>query len=164
MTDYLTSFLSLFLQEENQLLTMFASGLLSSTLLPGNSEIVFSTLVSQQFLTGSTMFSPLIMKLLVVATAGNSLGSFITYLMGRLVPKPISPSNRYAKWALDQSEKYGVWALLLSWLPIVGDLFCGIAGWLRFKPYQSLICILLGKFARYIFLVAMLYPTFKIFG
>ena len=51
--------------------------------------------------------------------------------------------------------------LLLSWLPIVGDLLCGLAGWLRLPILQSTICILIGKFARYIVLLVGVYPIVK---
>lgn len=159
MTEYLTSFFSLFFSSENQLLTMFFSGLLSSTLLPGNSEIIFSTLAGQNIVANNGFTSSSLISLTLVATLGNSLGSLITYGMGRLLPKP--KQHRYLNWALAKSEKYGVWVLLFSWLPIVGDLFCGIAGWLRFNVWKSLILIMLGKLFRYLFLLATLYPILK---
>lgn len=161
MTDYLTSFFSLFSSEQNQLIIMFFSGLLSSTLLPGNSEILFSTLASQNILAHSRFLSSSIILLISVATLGNSLGGLITYAMGRLLPQTSQSKNKYANWALVKSKKYGVFVLLFSWLPIVGDLFCGIAGWLRFNFWQSLIFIVIGKLFRYLFLLVTLYPILK---
>ncbi|HDL4409339.1 TPA: DedA family protein, partial [Mannheimia haemolytica] len=61
--------------------------------------------------------------------------------------------------ALAKSEKYGVLVLLFSWLPIVGDIFCGIAGWLRFSLWQSILFIVIGKLLRYLFLLATLYSV-----
>ncbi|QIM65944.1 hypothetical protein A4G16_00385 [Mannheimia granulomatis] len=159
MTEYLTSFFSLFFSGENQLLIMFFSGLLSSTLLPGNSEIIFTTLASQDIIANSGFHSISLIFLTSVATLGNSLGSLITYAMGRLLPQP--KQHRYLNWALEKSKKYGVWVLLFSWLPIIGDIFCGIAGWLRFNFWQSLILVVMGKLLRYLFLLAMLYPTLQ---
>lgn len=153
MTDYITSLLSLFFSEENQLFTMFLSAFLSATVLPGNSEIIFTTLATQISLTNSDLFSAQMLWLLSVATLGNSLGSSVTYAMGLLIPKPLDLKNKSARWALALCEKYGVFALLLSSLPIIGDLLCGIAGWLRFNLWQSLIFIYLGKFIRYLILL-----------
>lgn len=161
MTEYLTSFFSLFFSEENQLITMFFSGLLSSTILPGNSEVIFTTLASQHIIANNSFYSLSLIALVLVATIGNSLGSLITYAMGLLVPKPTQSENRYTRWALAKSEKYGALVLLFSWLPIVGDIFCGIADWLRFNIWQSILFIVIGKFIRYIFLLTTLYPILK---
>lgn len=161
ITEYLLSFFSLFFSAENQLVTMFVSGFLSSTLLPGNSEVIFSTLVGQQILLDKTLWSPSLVMLILVATFSNALGSFVTYLMGKLVPKPIDPKNRYATWALAKSEKYGAIILLLSWLPLVGDLLCGIAGWLKFPVKQTLFYLIVGKFLRYLLLLFSVYPFVK---
>jgi len=46
-------------------------------------------------------------------------------------------------------QKYGSPALLLSWVPFVGDPLCVAAGWLRLNVWASLAFIALGKFARY---------------
>ncbi|QHB17361.1 YqaA family protein [Mannheimia pernigra] len=156
MTGYLTSFFSFFFSEKNQLITMFFSGLLSSTLLPGNSEIIFTTIASQHILANQTIYSSSLFALLSVATVGNSLGSLITYVMGLQLPYPKKADNFYTQWALEKCKKYGVLVLLFSWLPIVGDIFCGIAGWLRFNLWQSIILITMGKLLRYLFLLATL--------
>ena len=161
ITEYLLSFFSLFFSAENQLVTMFVSGFLSSTLLPGNSEVIFSTLAGQQILLDKTLWSPSLVMLILVATFSNALGSFVTYLMGKLVPKPVDPKNPYAKWALAKSEKYGAVILLLSWLPLVGDLLCGIAGWLKFPVKQTIFFLTMGKFLRYLLLLFSVYPFVK---
>lgn len=148
MSDYLTSFLGLFLSTENQLLLMFFSGLLSSTVLPGNSEIVFSGIASSLILAGDL---PATFWLWLVATLGNSLGSLTTYTMALLVPPPTisDKSTKATEWSLNFAQKYGGYSLLLSWLPIVGDILCGVAGWLRLPVLPSLLFITLGKATRY---------------
>ena len=149
MSDYLTSFLSLFLSNENQLILMFLSAFLSATILPANSEIIFSTLAYQQSLISNSSQS--LFWLFIVATIGNSLGSLTTYWIAQFFPSPkiTEQSARSARVAWQFSQKYGVYVLLLSWLPIIGDLFCGIAGWLRFNLWKSLCFITLGKAVRY---------------
>lgn len=161
ITDYLTSFFSFFASSEYQLLTMFISGVISSSLLPGNSEVVFTTLAAQAIVLERTYYSSTLVWLIIVATIGNTLGSLITFAMGKLIAEPKSLTNKYAKWAIDKLNRYGVLMLLLSWLPIVGDLLCGIAGWLRLPFTQSVICIFIGKFARYLLLLGTIYPLVK---
>lgn len=150
MIDYLTACWTLFLSSNHPYWLMFASSFLSATLLPGNSEVVFSGLAGAYVLAEKT---PL--WLLLVATFGNSLGSITTLLIAYRLPKPKPEQLQRpsARWALMQSQRYGVWVLLLSWLPVVGDLFCALAGWLRFSLWQSIILITLGKAVRYALLL-----------
>ena len=80
---------------------------------------------------------------LSVATVGNTLGSMTSYVIGRLFPKKVS--GRAIEWF----ERWGVWALLFAWLPVVGDALPVAAGWLRIGWVKSLIFILIGKALRY---------------
>lgn len=148
MSDYITAFTGLFLKEENQLWLMFASSFLSATVLPGNSEIVFGALASQLIFTQN--FS-MLFSVFAIATLGNTLGSLTTYLMALLLPEPKIKQNQTAttQSAIRYAQQYGVWVLLFSWLPVIGDILCGVAGWLRFNPYWSFLLIMLGKAARY---------------
>ncbi|MGX2967129.1 YqaA family protein [Ursidibacter sp. B-7004-1] len=155
MLDYLISFFGIFSSTQNQLLIMFVSAFLSATILPGNSEITFTAFVYQLVMSEASIFSHKIAMLFLIATLGNSLGSLTTYFMARLIPPPhlTEKSKPSVKWALIYSQKYGVWVLLFSWLPIVGDLFCGIAGWLRFNFWQAVCLISVGKAIRYLILL-----------
>lgn len=151
MFDFLTA-----LWGEHQLWTMFLSAFLSATVLPGNSEIVFLGLSAKIQLSASTYFSTPILWLLAVATLGNTLGSITTYWLGRWCPSPeMNNPNAKVRWVFKQFHRYGLWVLLLSWLPVVGDLCCVAAGWLRLNSLQSLFFILIGKFFRYLFLLYM---------
>lgn len=145
MLDDFTSFISLLFFTENQLWIMFFSAFLSATVLPGNSELIFSTLLTQNLLIEH---DKLPLALFSFATLGNSLGSLTTYLMARFIPKPLGRGN-IVTWTVQQSEKYGAWLLLLSWLPVIGDILCGVAGWLRLNFWQSALFITLGKAIRY---------------
>lgn len=149
MYDYLVSFLALSFTSENQLLLMFLSAFFSATILPGNSEIIFSIFASQSVILEDN--SSFIGSLLFWATLGNTLGSMTTYFVAYLIPplKFASSQNSSIQKALGYSKKYGVWVLLFSWLPIFGDIFCGLAGWLRFNALQSLILIGVAKGCRY---------------
>ena len=50
---------------------------------------------------------------------------------------------------VDQPQSYGVWLLLLSWVPIVGDGFCLAAGYLGWPERLCLNLIVIGKAIRY---------------
>ena len=127
---------------------LFISALLSATLLPGGSEVALATWAWQQprqLLLGWGL-----------ATAGNVLGSMLTWWMGYLVARwrPLyGPHRRATQQALGWLQAYGYWALLLAWLPLVGDPLCLLAGWLRWSFWRSAVLILLGKAARYALIV-----------
>jgi membrane protein YqaA with SNARE-associated domain len=52
-------------------------------------------------------------------------------------------------------QKYGSPALLLSWVPIVGDPLCVAAGWLRINPWLAALFMGLGKFTRYLVIASV---------
>lgn len=90
--------------------------------------------------------------LLGLASVGNTLGALTTYGLGSLAAKkyPLKqhlPLKYQAR--VRALEKWGVWLLLLSWLPLVGDAFCFAAGWMKIRFFSSLLAIALGKAARY---------------
>ena len=64
--------------DEHRLWIMFASAFLSATVLPGNSEIIFVTLITPLLWAGSPYFSMEIQSLLWIAVTGNTLGSLTT--------------------------------------------------------------------------------------
>ena len=41
-------------------------------------------------------------------------------------------------------------ALLVSWLPAVGDPLCAVAGWLRLSFWPCVVYMAIGKFLRYL--------------
>jgi membrane protein YqaA with SNARE-associated domain len=51
--------------------------------------------------------------------------------------------------ALHLAQRYGILALLFSWLPVIGDGLCLAAGWLKLSFWRSLLAILIGKLLRY---------------
>ena len=53
-------------------------------------------------------------------------------------------------------ERFGAKACLLSWLPVVGDPLCAVAGWLRLPFWPCVVYMAIGKFARYLTMTAAL--------
>ena len=115
---------------------LFASAFVSSTILPGNSEIVLMAVLK----AGGA--SPV--AAVAVATLGNTLGGLTTYGIGRLLPARM-PESR----AIARVRRYGAAALLLSWVPLIGDALCAAAGWLRLNWIGCTLAMAAGKLARY---------------
>lgn len=155
MMEWLLGLLSDFWQT-HALWLMFASAFLSATVLPGNSEIIFIVLAIPKLALG-TWLSTDIFLLIFMATLGNGLGSLTTYGIGRWLPQ-FRPKNHLTLWVMKQLQRYGSLTLLLSWLPVVGDLFCALAGWLRLNFIVSCFFIFLGKLVRYVALLFLSVP------
>jgi membrane protein YqaA with SNARE-associated domain len=120
---------------------LFASSFISATLLPGGSEVVLWSVVRE--------WPDHALAALVAATFGNTLGGMTSYAVGRFVPRRELP--RSLAWL----HRWGVFALLGSWLPVVGDALCVGAGWLRLNPWSSLFLMAAGKLARYLVVVSL---------
>jgi len=125
---------------ETGLAALFASAFLSATVLPGNSEVVLFAVLKT--------FPQAAVAAILVATVGNTLGSLTTFGLGRLLPA--GQQARMQGRGLELVKRYGAWALLLAWLPLLGDAVCGAAGWLRLPWLASTLAIATGKFARYL--------------
>lgn len=126
--------------------SLFLTSFASATLLPGGSEALFIYLLSEHL-------SPTL--LLAIATLGNTLGSFINYILGKYATDfALSKGSMKEKHLIKASsvfEKYGAWSLLFSWLPIIGDPLTFVAGIVRYSWWKFLMIVGFAKFARYIF-------------
>lgn len=123
---------------------LFLSAFISSTLLPGGSEVVLGVLAADR------AHAPGL--LLAVASLGNTLGALTTWLLGWVVARGLPPEKHLTeprRHALERVRRFGSPVLLLSWLPVVGDPLCFAAGYLRLPFLASLLFIAVGKTARY---------------
>ena len=154
MEAWIDALLALLALPQYGLSTVFVVSFISATLLPLGSEPVVFGLVK----LNPAMFWPV----MLVATAGNTLGGAVTWAMGwashRVVNKYHQSGNhvRALKWL----ERIGPKACLLAWLPGVGDPLCAVAGWLRLPFWPCLIYIAIGKFLRYVIMTAALLWVF----
>ncbi|MEP6505477.1 MAG: YqaA family protein [Betaproteobacteria bacterium] len=130
------------------LLTLFVVAVVSATLLPLGSEPALLGLV--------TLNPSLFWWAIAVATLGNTLGGAISWATGYGLERayeglahkpPPGPASRRARVLLD---RYGAPACLLSWLPLVGDPLCAVAGWLRLPFWPCVAYMAIGKGARYL--------------
>lgn len=113
-----------------------ASGFLSSTLLFGNSEIALSAFLIH--------WPQWLWPALLIATVSNTAGSMTSFYLGKVVPKT-KINLRAEQWI----TRFGPAALILSWVPIIGDALPLVAGWLRLSVIPCLFWIALGKSLRY---------------
>ena len=127
---------------------LFSSAFISSTLLPGGSEALLL------WMSANTAYSNF--SLLAVASVGNTLGGMTSWLLGFAMERRLErnhPLKDSTQKALARIRKYGSPALLLSWLPVVGDPLCLAAGYVRCNPWLSALYIFIGKAARYAVLI-----------
>jgi len=122
---------------------LFGWSFLAATLLPLSSEAPLALLVRSH--------NQIVLPVLV-ATLGNYLGACTTYWLGRRAAQALGKSE--AKQGEDSRaarllKRYGQPALLLSWVPVIGDAMVALAGAMR-VPFGSFsVWVALGKAARY---------------
>jgi membrane protein YqaA with SNARE-associated domain len=128
---------------------IFVFAFVSATLLPLGSEPALFAYVK--------LNPEMIWIAILVATFGNVLGGMLDWFMGygahEAHEKFMGPKNyRLLSWF----DKLGPKVLLFSWLPIVGDPLCALAGWLKHPWKLCLFYMTIGKFLRYIVMTYLL--------
>ncbi|MBC7699130.1 YqaA family protein [Aquabacterium sp.] len=152
MVAGVSSLLQWFALPQVGLSAVFVVAFVSATLLPLGSEPAVFALIK----LNPELFWPAVL----IATLGNTLGGIVTWWMGwwarRGTEKVTHHPANTNTWALRWLQRFGAKACLLSWLPIVGDPLCAVAGWLRLPFWPCVACMAVGKFARYITLTAFM--------
>ena len=124
--------------------------MLAATILPLSSEIVLTTMLL------TNLFEKNI--LLIVASFGNILGSIFNWYLGKKITIfqdrkwfPVSPEqlNKSQKYF----QKYGLWSLLLAWVPVIGDPLTLLAGVLKVRFSIFFILVSISKISRYVFII-----------
>ena len=130
--------------------TVFVVSFISATLLPLGSEPAVFGLIK----LNPELFWPAIL----VATVGNTLGGAASWWMGLGAHKAVDKargSNTELR-ALRWLQRLGPKACLLSWLPLVGDPLCAVAGWLKLPFWPCVGYMAIGKFFRYLVMTTVL--------
>lgn len=137
---------------------LFASAFIAATLFPMGSEAVMATLLVQG--------NHAVFGLLLVATVGNVAGSILNWVLGRFARRyqnrrwfPETPAQlaRAEEWY----GRYGLWSLLLSWVPVIGDPITVAAGVLRTPFWAFVSLVTLAKAGRY---AVLAWATLKLAG
>ncbi len=151
MEAWFESLLALLALPKFGLSTVFFVAFVSATLLPLGSEPAVFGLIK----LNPDMFWPAIL----VATAGNTLGGALTWWMGYGAERAYErmahhkpPNARALRWL----QRFGARGCLLSWLPIVGDPLCAVAGWLKLPFWPCIGYMAIGKFGRYLVMSVVL--------
>lgn len=126
-------------------LALFLLSFLASTLIPLGSEWLLVTMLLQRHDPVGSV---------AVATLGNYLGACTSYWIGlyggplliRRVLRIGAPERERAERFYD---RYGSWSLLCSWLPVIGDPLCLVAGLLNVGFRRFTLLVATGKLTRY---------------
>lgn len=133
--------------------SLFLSAFLSATLLPGTSEIALTGMIAGGHV-------PVIAAILT-ATIGNTLGSCFNWGIGRFFagfqshrwfPVPAVKFDYYSDWF----RRWGVWSLLMSWVPVIGDPLTVIAGAARTPIVIFTLIVFIAKGIRYLMVAGIL--------
>lgn len=130
-------------------LTLFSAAFAAASILPFYSELAVVGMLA----AGR---SPV--AVLVVAAAGNTLGAVVNWVLGRYLlhfkerrwfPVGERQLERAQRWF----QRYGVWSLLLAWMPVGGDALTVIAGIMRVRLDVFVVLTGIGKTLRYAVLI-----------
>ena len=130
-------------------IALFLSAFLAATILPFSSEATFLLALSNDM--------PLI-NAMIAASSGNVLAIILNYFLGYFLYEKTKTkllSSKMGVKSLEYGHKYGYYALLLSWLPIIGDPLTLVAGLLRLKFVWFVIIAGTLRVARYYFLASL---------
>jgi len=126
---------------------LFLSAFLSATLLPGSSEAVLAGILA----AGKSSTAAAV----AIATVGNTLGSCVNWGLGRFFSHfrakrwfPVKP-QRFAQYS-DWYQRWGIWSLLASWMPVIGDPLTVIAGVSRTPILLFTAVVFIAKGIRYL--------------
>ena len=131
-----------------ELLFLGIAAFLAATLIPVSSEIVFTGYLALGYSKSAC---------LIVASLGNCLGTTVNYFIGvaglfaARKYLGLAPSTEARLQTL--SQRYGAWALLLAWMPVIGDPLTLIAGAARVRWWTFVLFVFSGRIARYLLIL-----------
>lgn len=149
--------LSALLTQAPSLPLLFTISFLAATVLPLGSEWLLILMITQGFSFTETV---------ITASLGNYLGSCTTFLLGRygatfIVEKVLRISAAQLSRAKKLYTRYGTWSLLVSWLPIIGDPICLVAGIFKVDWFRFSALVFIGKFCRYATVAYLAHTAFN---
>ena len=137
--------------------SLFLTAFAAATIFPLSSEAVLLALIASE---GFHLW-----LLIATASIGNTLGACVNWGLGRYClrwrdnwwfPMSAKTLQRSEYWF----RQYGVYTLLFSWIPIIGDPLTAIAGILRVPFVWFLPLVAAGKTARYIVVTSVVESAF----
>lgn len=129
--------------------SMFWTAFAAATILPFYSEVLLVGLMS----SGHEPW-----MLWAAATAGNTIGGVLNWFLGRFLMRfsdrrwfPVRQKD--VQCAQRWFQRWGVWSLLLAWLPVGGDALTFIGGMMRVHLWLFVLLVGAGKGARYALII-----------
>ena len=123
---------------------------LSGTIVPIASEVL------QLFFLGLGLNA---VGITLAATLGNTLGGITCFMLGFLAKKEwvlkfFKIPEKRMKRADVIIQKYGYWAAVISFTPVIGEVLLIVLGMLRVNSVKVIVVMALGKFIRYALITA----------
>lgn len=88
---------------------------------------------------------------------GNTLGSVVNFFLGKYATSWAVRKNYMSQKTIEKGKTYfdrfGSFALLLAWTPLIGDPITFVAGILKYNFWKFLILVFISKLSRYAFLL-----------
>lgn len=139
---------------------LFVLSFLAATLLPLGSEWLLALMLLEGFDPTAAV---------VVAAVGNLLGACTTWAVGLyggpfLIRRVLRIDAVSQARAENLYRRYGLWSLLFSWLPFVGDPLCLAAGILRIDLGRFAALVFAGKLGRYAAVAWLTLTGGRLFG
>ena len=126
-------------------LSVFRDGVLSSLLIPIHSQTAFFAILAFGEQEAATLHIAVVMAVL-----GATVGHSINWLLGLGVLRLVRGywDKSYEK-IRPRYNSYGIWALLLSFLPLFG-IFSFAAGLFKVSPLRVVLLVLFSQAAYYL--------------
>ncbi|MCC5932642.1 MAG: DedA family protein [Balneolales bacterium] len=128
-------------------LGLFVTAFAAATILPFSSEAA----VVAAMLAGLDPAA-----ILLWASLGNCLACLFNYGIGYLFYKPARQKlrqSRYGRIALIYTKKYGMWSMLFSWAPLIGDPLTIVGGLFRLPLLPFLLLVFSLRIGRYALII-----------
>lgn len=132
--------------EELGLLGLFLGTFLAATIFPFSSDALYLAVLAATSNPAGC---------LAAGTAGNWLGSVLTYWIGwagrwEWIEKWLKVKPETLQKQKAMIDRYGIWLALLCWVPVAGDVIAIALGFYRTRPVWTAILMLIGKFVRFL--------------
>jgi membrane protein YqaA with SNARE-associated domain len=121
--------------------TLFGWSFVAATIVPLGSEPALVALIVRGYSVAAVV---------AVATIGNYLGACTTYWVGRGAASAVARKGAREQRAAALIRRWGQPALILSWVPLIGDALVVAAGVARMPFAPFTFWVILGKALRYI--------------
>ncbi len=128
-------------------LALFFTAFAAATILPFSSEAAVVAAVLAGLDTTAV---------LIWASAGNCLACLLNYGMGYLFHQKSREKlrqSRFGRKSLIWVRKYGMWSMLLSWAPLIGDPLTIVAGLFKLRLIYFVLIVFALRIGRYVLII-----------